>query len=240
MKVNFTLTGKMLTAIVLAGLAVVLAVSSLISQNVRAAESASAAESVAKSASEVTAGELAQWIIEKRQDYQLVDLRDPWQFDDYHIPTAINIPLTQAFAPENLKRLDKSKKIVVYGLGAGRAAQTQLLLSMKGYHAYSLNDGVIAWWDDVMTPTSIRSANPSSTGYQQARQLREYFMAGGRAGEAPATMATPAPPPTMTAPEKSAAPPAVKPAVKPAAKPPEKVPPKDKEKERLKLGTGCS
>jgi len=239
MKVNFTLTGKTLAGVVLAGLAVVLAVSSLISQNLRAADTASAADSVARSASEVTAGELAQWIIEKRQDYQLIDLRDPWQFDDYHIPTAINLPLTQVFAPENLKRLDKSKKIVVYGLGAGRAAQTQLLLSMKGYHAYALNDGVIAWWDEVMTPTSMRSANPSSTGYQQARQLREFFMAGGRAGEAPPSMATPPPQATIAAPEKSAAPPAAKPAVKPATKP-EKVPPKDKEKERLKLGRGCS
>ncbi len=233
MRDNFALTGKTLAAIALAALAMVLAVSSIISQSLTAADTASAADSIAKSTGEVTAGELAQWIIEKRQDYQLVDLRDPWQFDDYHIPTAINIPLNQLFASENLKRLDKGKKIIVYGLGAGHAAQTQLLLSMKGYHAYSLNDGVIAWWDEVMTPTSMRSANPSSTGYQRARQLREYFMAGGRAGEAPPSQ------PAVAAPEKSTAP-AAKPAVKPAAKPAEKLPPKDKEKERLKLGTGCS
>ncbi len=238
MRRSIVLTGNKLVALAVVLVAVVLAVAAAISHGVKAAETKAAVESITTEANQVTAGELAQWIIEKRQDYQLVDLRDPWQFDDYHIPTAINVPFAQFFTAENLKRLDRNKKVVVYGLGAGRSAQTQLLLAMKGYRAYSLNDGIIAWWDEVITPTSIRSAMPSSSGYQQARQLREHFMGAGHAGGP--TTATP-PTPEAPAAVTPASPPAKTPAKSPA-KLPKKPPPtdKEKEKERLKLGTGCS
>lgn len=221
----------------------------VVSHRVQAAETEAAVKAIADDAGHVTAGELAQWILEKRQDYQLIDLRERWHFDDYHIPTAINIPFAELFRADNLQRIDRQKKVVVYGLGAGNAAQAQLLLSMKGYRAYSLEDGIIAWWDELMTPTSIRSAKPSSSGYQQARQLREYFTTGGQAA-APAI--PPAPPvpaaaPSTTAPAKTKAETPAKPIAKPAAKPadkpaakPAKPPAEDKEKDRLKLGTGCS
>jgi len=238
MRRSIELTGNKLAVLAVVLLAAVLALAAAISHSVRAAETKAAVEAITKEDSQVTAGELAQWIIGKRQDYQLIDLREPWQFDDYHIPTAINIPFAQFFGAES--RLDKSKRIVVYGLGAGQAAQTQLLLAMKGYRACALNDGIIAWWDEVMTPTSMRSANPQSSGYQQARQLREYFMTGGRVGEPPTAVTAPPPqPPAAAAPAKTVKKPATKPAARPVAKPTQK-PAKDKEKERLKLGTGCS
>ena len=159
--------------------------------------------------------ELAQWILEKRTDYQLVDLRDPWEFDDYHIPTAVNIPLSQLFTTENLAKLERGKKIVVYGLGAGHPAQTQLLLTMKGYNALSLKEGITAWWDQVMTPQSLRGEAPQPAGYQQSRALRENFM-GGPGGAKKSGAAAPAIP-------------------MPAAPAPGGIAPK-----KLKLGRGCS
>ncbi len=253
---TIVLTGSRLAVIAVIFLAIILAVAAVMNYSARAAE-ARAVESMSKDAGQVTAGELAQWIVSKNQDYQLIDLREPWQFDDFHIPGAINIPFDQIFVGDNLARLDKGKKIVVYGLGAGRAAQVQLLLSMKGYRAFALNDGIIAWWDEVMTPNSLRNANPSSSGYQQARQLREYFMKGERSSEPPAAAVAPLPQPAAPAPASPAAKPAPKtataaPAAKPAAKPQAKpqpkpaktpaetAPPPDKEQQRLKLGAGCS
>lgn len=149
--------------------------------------------------------ELAQWILEKRADYQLIDLRDPWEFDDYHIPTAVNIPLSQLFSAENLARLERGKKIVVYGLGAGHPAQTQLLLTMKGYNALSLKEGITAWWDQVMTPQSLRGESPNPAGYQQSRALRENFMGGPSGAKRSASPSAPipsAPAPGGAAPKK--------------------------------------
>jgi len=253
---TIVLTGSRLAVITVVLLAIILTVAAVVNHSAKAAE-ARAVESMSKDGGQVTAAELAQWIVSKKQDYQLIDLREPWQFDDYHIPGAVNIPFDQVFVGDNLARIDKGKKIVVYGLGAGRSAQVQLLLSMKGYNALALNDGIIAWWDEVMTPNSLRNANPSSSGYQQARQLRDYFMKGERSSELPSAALAPLPQPAAPAPAAPAAKPAAKaatatPAAKPAAKPQakpqskpakapgESAPPPDKEQQRLKLGAGCS
>ena len=142
----------------------------------------------------------------------------PWQYDDYHIPTAISIPLSELFQPEGLKKLERSKKIVVYGLGAGHAAEAQLLLSMKSYNALSLKEGISAWWNDVITPTSLRSETQSPAGYQQARELRQHFMGGAGASQ-PAVTVSPAT--TLPSPGQPA------PATPPGGK-------------KLKLGRGCS
>jgi rhodanese-related sulfurtransferase len=219
MKLEVKLSGKSLAAAAAIFLAVVLAMATTIARGTGAGpvNAPALVQTIVKEEDHVTPGELARWIIEKRTDYQLVDIRDAWQFDDYHIPTAVNIPLSQLFEGEGLKKLSRGKEIVVYGLGAGHAAQAQLLLSLKGYKAFSLREGLSAWWDQVMTPTCIRSED-QPTGYRQAKRLREFFLGSAPKGET--TAAPPAPPPETP----------------PAAAPPSgKVPAK-----RLKLGRGCS
>lgn len=256
MRCSVELTGTRIAAFVIVLLAVLAVMAAVIHRSVRASETAAAAETMAKDSGQVTAAELAQWLLEKRQDYQLVDLREPWHFDDYHIPSAVNISSAALFQPESLKQLDRQKKIVVYSLGAGDAAKAQLLLSMKGYRAFALEDGIIGWWDAIMTPTSIRSARPSSSGYQQARQLREFFMSGSTAAAPPASAmpapaAGPAPQPaqavpspkTVPPPKKAASPSPTKKALpaEPVKTPPPPPPtPSEQEKQKLKLGTGCS
>jgi rhodanese-related sulfurtransferase len=218
MKREFILTGKRLAAIAAVFLGLLIALVTTIAHGTAALpmDSAAVAQNIAEEKDHVTPLELARWIVEKRQNYQLIDIRQPWQFDDYHIPTAVNIPLPQLFDRENLNKLSRQKKVVVYGLGAGHAAQAQLLLSLKGYTAYSLREGISAWWDSVMTPTSLRSETQSPAGYQEAKKLRSYF-----SGAAPANTAMP--PAQM-------APPAL-----PANQPPKSKKPRDE-----RLGRGCS
>lgn len=220
MKINLVLTGKTMAALALMFVAVVLAVAGTMSHGTGAGpvDSAAIMQGIIEEKDHVTPVELAHWIIEKKQDYQLIDLRQPWQFDDYHIPTAINVPLGQFFQEANLKQLARSKKIVVYGLGAGHAAETQLLLQMKGYNAYSVREGISAWWDQVVTPTSLRSDSADPAGYQQAKQLREFFF--GSTSSQPKSNAVPA----VTAP----------------ILPPDTVPGTKPEQKKLKLGKGCS
>ncbi|HTQ57084.1 MAG TPA: rhodanese-like domain-containing protein [Bryobacteraceae bacterium] len=214
MRFELRLAGKRLAAAVIVLLAAVLALAATIAKGPGAGplDAAATAQAIDAERDHVTPGEMARWILEKRQDYQLIDIRPAWQFDDYHIPTATNVPLTTLFAESGLKQLSREKKIVLYGFGAGHAAQAQLLLSMKGYQAYSLRDGIEGWWGSIMTPSSIRSDPPDPTGYRQAKQLRERFM--GSSAPAAGTSAPPlaVPPPSTV------------------------IPPKNK----LKLGRGCS
>lgn len=220
MTFTITLSGKKLAAIAIVLIAVVLAMAATVTEQTGAAPAGTGAisSSILQQSDQVTAGELARWIMEKRQDYQLVDLRDPWQFDDYHIPTAVNVPIAQLLSKDGFKTLDRGKKIVVYGQGAGQAAQTRVLLALKGYESYLLNEGITAWWERVMTPTSLRSETQGPAGYQQARQIREFFMGTGRPSEAAAAPAQPLPQaPPLGAPE--------------SGKP---------QQQKLKLGQGCS
>jgi rhodanese-related sulfurtransferase len=221
MKVNITLTGKMLAAGVVLLLGLVLALASTAAQGTGAGpvDSAAMVRAMIDEKDHVTATELAQWVVEKRSDFQLIDIRLPWQFDDYHIPTAINIPLAQLFEDQGLKQLSRTQKVVVYGLGAGHAAEAQLLLSMKGYNALSLKEGLTAWWDNVITPVSLRSDSTSPAGYRQAKQLRERFL-GAPGSAQPASAASPSAPDSLPSAPPSSAPPAGG--------------------KKLKLGRGCS
>ncbi|HXJ96704.1 MAG TPA: rhodanese-like domain-containing protein [Terriglobia bacterium] len=217
-------TGKQLAAgvAVLLGLVAALAATTVGGTGAGPVDAPKLVQAIMAETDHVTAGELAGWILQKNRDYLLVDIRDPWQFDDYHIPTAINIPLGQLFEDSGLKQLSREKKIVVYGLGVGRASQAQLLLSLKGYNSFSLEEGLGGWWDAVMTPTSLRSENASPAGYLQAKALREHFTGAPAAGaKAPA-----ASPPVAV----PAAPPANAGAAQPNG-------PSNK---KLKLGRGCS
>lgn len=216
-------TGKLAGAgvAVLLGLVAALAATTVHGAGAGPADAPKLVQSIMAETDHVTPGELAGWILQKSPDYLLVDIREPWQFDDYHIPTAINIPLGQLFEDCGLKQLSREKKIVVYGLGVGRASEAQLLLSLKGYNSFSLEDGIGGWWDAVMTPTSLRSETASPAGYLQAKALRERFMgtpSGGKASSAPAPLVVPVAPP-------------------PAAAPPATSAPNSK---KLKLGRGCS
>lgn len=211
MKLELELSGKAIAAaaVLTAGALLALASAAFTGSGISPVSAEAVVDAIVTQRDHVQPPELARWILEKRNDFQLIDLRDPWEFDDYHIPGAINIPLTQLFTAEGLKRLDRSRKIVVYGLGSGHPAQAQLLLSMKGYNAYSVKEGITAWWDQVMTPQSLRGEEPQPAGYQQSRALREHLgncvaqpKGGTAAAPPPSPSPSPAPPPGGAAPKK--------------------------------------
>ncbi len=217
MKLELHLAGKSLAAALVLASGGVLALASMAVSGggTAPANTQAIVEQMVTEKDHVQPTELAQWILDKRTDYQLIDIREPWQFDDYHIPTAVNIPLTDLFAESGLAKLQRAKKIIVYGLGAGHPAQAQLLLSLKGYPALSLKEGITAWWDQILTPQSLRGESANPTGYQQSKMLRERFM-GGSSSPKSSVGAAPGAPPTPPTGGGSPAP------------------------KRLKLGRGCS
>ncbi len=94
MKVDLKLTAKTLAAAAVIFLGVVLAMATTIVRGTGTGpvNASVVVQSILKEEDHVPAGRLARWLIEKRTDFQLIDIREPWQFDDYHIPTAVNFP----------------------------------------------------------------------------------------------------------------------------------------------------
>ena len=79
--------------------------------------------------------ELHAWIQSKADKFTVVDVRDPAEYQEGHIPGAINIP-SPIFASRS-GVLDKKKKIIVYCNGGGRsynAYRKLMKLSYKDIH----------------------------------------------------------------------------------------------------------
>jgi rhodanese-related sulfurtransferase len=147
----------------------------------------------------VDAPELAKWLVGGRKDFTLIDLRQPWEFDDYHIPGAINVPMDHLTGPLGKATLPQDKRIILYSSGGAHAAQAWVLLAQSGYDAKTLLDGLQGWWRDVMTPTCLETTEDASGSqeYKARKAMREFFL--GRPTDG-AKAAEPSPVVTPTAP----------------------------------------
>jgi rhodanese-related sulfurtransferase len=145
--------------------------------------------------------DLAKRIIEGRKDFTLVDVRSAWEFDDYHIQGAVNLPLPQLLGASGKEVLRKDREIILYSSGGAHAAQAWVLLSQQGYTVKTLLDGLDGWWRDVMTPVCLQTRGDSSDAleYQGAKAIREFFQGGSATPGSPAVPSTSAPAPAAPA-----------------------------------------
>jgi len=132
----------------------------------------------------VTPRELADWIIQGRTDYRLIDLRAAQDFEGYHIPTAENVPV--ALLPQY--GLGRDERIVLYSEGGIHSAQAWFLLKAQRYPgAYILLGGLEAWKDEVLYPVAPAAANPQqNAAFERAVQVARFFGGGPRAASAAA------------------------------------------------------
>jgi rhodanese-related sulfurtransferase len=105
---------------------------------------------VANGSDRVAARTLADWIIQGRSDFRLVDIRAPAAFAaGPHIPSAENIPVT-ALLDLGLAR---DEKILLVGDDDVAVAQAWFLLEAAGYAgAFIVDGGMAAWRDQVVYP----------------------------------------------------------------------------------------
>jgi len=72
---------------------------------------------------------------------QLIDIRFKEEYQAWHMPFSINIPLNEL--PKRLGELDQSKLIVTACPHKDRAIMARTFLKLKGYDARYLSDGLI-------------------------------------------------------------------------------------------------
>jgi rhodanese-related sulfurtransferase len=118
-------------------------------------------------ADHVAVTELADWLVEGRNDFLVVDVRDAADYAQYHIPGAINVPLaalTHDFARRN-------ERIIFYSDGGVHAAQAWLLLRALGFpSAHLLLGGLEAWKENVLFPKAPPSRS-FSAAHPKARPM---------------------------------------------------------------------
>jgi len=141
---------------------------------------------------------LAKRIVEGKNDFALIDTRQPWEFDDYHIPGAVNVPLEQLLTDAGRAQLPKQKEIILYSSGGTHAAQAWVVLAASDYKVKTVLDGLQGWWRDVITPVSLKITDETKDAqeYKERKSIREYFLGTGAPAGKPAPAisgSTPAP-----------------------------------------------
>lgn len=76
--------------------------------------------------------------------YQLLDVRQPKEYESEHLPGAIFIPLREL--PSRLDELQREKPVIAYCAVGGRSKAAAQLLTGKGFEdVYNLVGGIKAW-----------------------------------------------------------------------------------------------
>ncbi len=91
-------------------------------------------------------------VLAYKDSIQLLDVRTVEEFNEKHIPAAINIDIADAAFLDSVKsRLDSGKEVAVYCRSGKRSAQAADILAKAGYKVSNLENGILSWIDEGYT-----------------------------------------------------------------------------------------
>jgi hypothetical protein len=138
---------------------------------------------VGKGADLIEPVQLADWIIQGRSDFRLVDLRPQKDYAIYHIQSAQNLPLA-SLTPDFAAH---SEKILLYSDDSLEAEKAWFLLEAQGYKSvYIVSGGLQGWKDFVLFPIKPQAATDSA--FERQAPVARFF--GGAPQTANASAAT--------------------------------------------------
>ena len=114
--------------------------------------------------------QVADWIIQGRNDFLLIDLRSAEAFKQGHVPGAANVVPAELSRPRVVRTLPDYKKLVFYG-AEDRQAQLLAPAFRRGLNVLTLEGGYDGWVKEVMT----RSAAVASPEEAKRDAVSKYF-----------------------------------------------------------------
>ena len=81
----------------------------------------------------------------KKTEYQIVSVTSRKNYEEGHIPHAINISLEKIAEIENLKKLDPNRTTIVYSDNGQTGQMAATVLNLLGYKAEALKFGMMDW-----------------------------------------------------------------------------------------------
>jgi rhodanese-related sulfurtransferase len=81
---------------------------------------------------------------EKRDEVQILDVREGWEWDAGHIEGSTHIPLNELLAGR-METLDQSRPVVAVCKTGNRSEVAALMLRARGFEAHNLEGGVEDW-----------------------------------------------------------------------------------------------
>jgi rhodanese-related sulfurtransferase len=110
----------------------------------------------------ITTDAVADMLVKKDPSLVLVDLRSKSDYDQFHLPGAINVPIDNILSEDYAGLFDQDLKMnVLYSNGTTNASQAWMLLRQKGYrNLYVLKGGLNYWAETIMNPAKPSSSSP--------------------------------------------------------------------------------
>lgn len=94
-------------------------------------------------------------LIKNDEKYIFIDIRNPREYDNFHIEGAINIPMQRVLDDEYIPYLKNSKTKVLYSNESMEADQVRLLLTQYGYENLMVLQGGAMYWKENMLSTDV-------------------------------------------------------------------------------------
>jgi len=90
--------------------------------------------------------------------YNLVDVRQDWEYEEFHLPGAKFVPLPEL--PDRMGEIDPHKPTIVYCAAGARSAAAAKLLAGQGFHdVNNMLGGISAWKNEyVVGPRELGMA----------------------------------------------------------------------------------
>lgn len=93
---------------------------------------------------QLSPGAARNLLLEQGEKAVLLDVREPWEYQQVHVEGSRHIPMGQV--PDRLGELDPASNYVVICHHGGRSQQVASFLASKGYaHVANLAGGIDAW-----------------------------------------------------------------------------------------------
>jgi sulfur-carrier protein adenylyltransferase/sulfurtransferase len=149
---------------------------------------------------------VADMLVKKDPSLQLIDVRSQAEFDQFHLPGAVNVPLDNILSEENSALFDQDVKMnVLYANGTTAASEAWMLLRQQGYKSlYVMQGGMNYWAETIMNPAQPSASAPDDelAKYDFRKAAGGVLGGGGTTAPAAAGVSAPAP----SAPKAGAAP----------------------------------
>lgn len=124
----------------------------------------------------ITTDAVADMLVKKDPSLVLIDVRSKADYDQFHLPGAVNVPIANLFSGDNSVYFDQDIKMnVLYANGTTNATEAWMLLRQKGYKSvYVLKGGLNYWAETIMNPQK-----PASTSADDELARYDFRKAAG-------------------------------------------------------------
>ncbi len=118
--------------------------------------------------------ELAGWIIDKRDDFVLIDSRLGKEYKKYHIPFSINVPDSEI----NLELSERINSLIIYDSNERYSLnKLELLINNRKERIFVLKGGMDEWMNKILFP-DLRESSMSKKEIDKIYKTSIFF--GGK------------------------------------------------------------